>query len=87
MNPLNVMTFIMLFITMAMSIPIRMNQLGGCESTQFGCCSDGVSFCQNHNCTDCIITELGGCLGTLYGCCPDRVNPCNTSTCEYCVSE
>jgi papilin len=79
-------TYIMILIGMAMAMPLRMNQLGGCEATEFGCCHDGISFCQNQNCTECLVTELGGCLGTLYGCCPDRVNPCQNDGCANCLS-
>ncbi|CAH1791827.1 unnamed protein product, partial [Owenia fusiformis] len=43
--------------------------LGGCASTQHGCCSDGVTSSNEYG-SNC---PPGGCGSTRYGCCPDGV--------------
>jgi hypothetical protein len=41
--------------------------VGGCSTTQFGCCPDEKT-AKNKYGTNCFI---GGCSTTEYGCCPD----------------
>jgi len=44
--------------------------LGGCHSTRFGCCPDGITYSEGHD-NDCGGLRSGGCRSTRYGCCPD----------------
>ena len=58
--------------------------MGGCESTQYGCCKDNVTS-SNVNGTNCYttnVTMMGGCESTQFGCCKDNVTSCS----EHCLN-
>lgn len=59
------------------------SMLGGCASTQYGCCADGVTPAWSAT-SMCKQTVLGGCAGTEWGCCPDGVTP-RSSTNDWCA--
>ena len=46
---------LVLFTTLSLvnSNPISV-RIGGCEGTQFGCCSDGMTPCNTTKCGNCI---------------------------------
>ena len=53
--------------------------IGGCSSTRFGCCPDGVTakksvndLCDNNE-SNSFINE--SCKNSTYGCCPDGITP------------
>lgn len=79
-------------LTSAFGFPVEIPSpiLGGCESTQFGCCKDGVTACHNSTCLNCPIPthtkylRLGGCLGTEFGCCKNTTDPCVDVYCTNC---
>jgi len=48
----------------------KKQMVGGCGSTQYGCCPDGVTAKADAAGSNCIV---GGCRSTRYGCCPDGV--------------
>lgn len=78
-----------IFISLATSAPIRehINTLGGCVSTEYGCCSDNITPRNNSLGTNCIIHEvLGGCVSTEYGCCPDNITPRNNTVGTNCLT-
>ena len=57
------------FIIEATNIKNRdKNVVGGCSSTEYGCCPDAKT-ARNKKGTNCFI---GGCSTTEYGCCPDE---------------
>ena len=74
-----------LFVSLATSAPVRENikLLGGCVSTEYGCCPDRITPRNNTAGTNCIINPtgstkqelLGGCVSTEYGCCGDNYTP------------
>ena len=80
------------FANMIMGYPTSFRpSLGGCVSTQFGCCLDDVTPCANITCTNCpsqvlIKPVVGGCVSTQFGCCHDDVTPCANITCTNCPS-
>ena len=51
-------------------------KIGGCASTQYGCCPDNVT-AKNADGKNCVNRPIGGCSGTQYGCCPDNVTAKN----------
>lgn len=55
--------------------------IGGCSSTEYGCCPDGKTAKNKHG-TNCFI---GGCSSTKYGCCPDGKTARNKhgTNCQY----
>ena len=59
--------------------------IGGCEGTQFGCCSDGITAGDNPDMSNCPnIGLIGGCEGTQFGCCKDGsyANDLEKSNCK-----
>ena len=46
--------------------------IGGCISTRYGCCLDGITPAKDFE-DSCRV--LGGCSGTIYGCCVDETTP------------
>ena len=89
MNFTTQITFITL-IGNAMAMPIRETILGGCISTQYGCCHDNSTTCLDFHCSNCDDmynqTELGGCVGTEFGCCHDNATPCTDLDCMNCYA-
>ena len=57
--------------------------IGGCVSTRYGCCADGVTPKMDYYGSNCYSPPhpplppkpIGGCAGTRYGCCPNGVTP------------
>ena len=76
---------LVLFTTLSLvySNPISV-RISGCEGTQFGCCSDGMTPCNTTKCGNCLL-KFGGCEGTQFGCCSDGMTPCNTTKCSNCI--
>ena len=72
------------------AFPIRVNLLGGCESTEFGCCPLSTTPCTDLDCMNCYLDpqfqDIGGCLGTQYGCCQDNQTICLTADCHNCYA-
>ena len=73
------------------AFPIRVNLLGGCESTEFGCCPLSTTPCTDLDCMNCYLDpqfqDIGGCLGTQYGCCQDNQTICLTADCHNCYTK
>jgi len=72
------------FYVAVTSKPVNVTLLGGCASTEFGCCADGVTPSDmNHtNCNSTNVTLMGGCASTLHGCCNDNVTACS----DHCLN-
>ena len=66
------------------SMPANITLIGGCMSTEYGCCPDGVTPSDmNHtNCNTTNVTLMGGCMSTEYGCCNDNITACQ----EHCLN-
>ena len=50
--------------------------VGGCKSTEFGCCPDGITAAEGPNYLNCPAKDSiprGACLETEFGCCHDGV--------------
>ena len=75
---------------MTRSFPIK-EVIGGCESTEFGCCFNTSIFCLDSHCSNCNLKSnltnmqiIGGCESTQFGCCPNSMTPCADIMCNYC---
>lgn len=79
-------------LTSAFGFPVEipLPVIGGCESTEFRCCNDGVTACRNSSCLNCPIPytiknlTIGGCLGTEFGCCKNTTDACLDVSCTNC---
>ena len=89
-SPLKAFAVVLSLISLTASRPAGLRPLiGGCESTQYGCCRDNVTACSNITCFNCPPNNqrlVGGCIGTQFGCCPDQFTPCVNTTCSNCIS-
>jgi len=84
-------------LTSAFGFPVEipLPVIGGCESTQFGCCKDGVTACHNSRqqvCLNCHVPydvknlTLGGCISTEFGCCKNTTDACLDVYCTNCLN-
>lgn len=73
--------FAIVLAVTTLSAPIREVIIGGCSSTEYGCCQDNVTSCVNQTCYNCEYNDLiGGCSTTEYGCCQDNITSCNNTS-------
>lgn len=49
--------------------------VGGCSSTQYGCCSDKTTAKADADGSNCPIIDKSVCLNSKYGCCPGTIIP------------
>ena len=82
-----------LFTTLILTssaFPIVEIVIGGCESTEFGCCPHQLTVaCTDLDCMNCVQTNttlLGGCESTEFGCCLDNQTVCLDTICSNCYA-
>lgn len=50
---ITILTLLTLITTQALCLPTHRSEIGGCESTMFGCCDDNSTQCFLLDCSDC----------------------------------
>ena len=50
--------FAIVLAVTALSAPIREVIIGGCSSTEYGCCQDNITPCNNETCYNCHNTSI-----------------------------